>query len=123
MSAGVWSVSREGVSDLRRYWHERADQFIVSELVEFHSTLPEDSATMRASSDSVISLEGQLLCVVADSIRGLAAGLGGKKLKKDELLSEAFSKKALQKKLDDEKERREVLEALRASKNNVQTKK
>ena len=106
-----------------RYWRGRATDFTMSELVAFHSTLPEDSATMRASSDSVISLEGQLLCIVADSIRGLAAGLGGKKLKKDELLSEAFSKRALQKKLDDEKERREVLEASRASKSNVQTEK
>ena len=119
MSAGVWSVSHEGVSDLMRYWHGRATEFTMSELVAFHSTLPEDSATMRSTSDSVISLEGQLLCIVADSIRGLAAGLGGKKLKKDEMLSEAFSKKALQKKLEDEKERREVLEALRASKNVV----
>lgn len=119
MAAGVWSISREGVSDLQRYWHGRPSQFTVSELVAFHSTLPEDSATMRSTSDSVISLEGQLLCIVADSIRGLAAGLGGKKLKKDEMLSEAFSKKALQKKLEVEKERREVLEALRASKNVV----
>lgn len=111
------------MSDLRRYWHGRPSDFSLAELVAFHSTLPEDSATMRASSDSVISLEGQLLCIVADSVRGLAAGLGGKKLKKDELLSEAFSKKALQKKLAEEEERREVLEALRASKNVVQTKK
>lgn len=70
---------------------------------------------MRCSSDSVISINSQLLCMIVDSIRGLAAGLGGKRLKKEEMLSMSFSRKALEKRLHDEEEKRAVLEALKAS--------
>lgn len=116
MSAGTWALSREGLSDLRRYWKARPEELTVAELVAFRSTLPDDSATLRANSDSLIGLEAQLLCILIDSVRGLAAGLGGKRLKKTDLIAGSFSKQALEKKLHEEEEKEAVLAALRASK-------
>lgn len=86
ISALSWADTREGVSDLRRYWHGRADDFTTDELDAFLCTLPDDSATKKAANGWDVEMSTLLSAMTVDSIRQMAMGMGGKKMPKDKML-------------------------------------
>lgn len=53
----------------------------------YYSYLPIESATMIKASDTSVSFDTLLLAHILDAIRALSIGLGGKKMKDDDLIA------------------------------------
>ena len=115
-AAGSWALSRAGTADLLRYYHVRASELTVHELVCVWSCLPEDSATRREASDMAVTMDQQLVAILIDQVRALAAGLGGKKLQKKDQLSSRLTKKEMEKALEEQAARERIIEMAKEDK-------
>lgn len=115
-AAGSWSLSRAGTADLLRYYHVRARELSTHELVCCWSCLPEDSATRREASELAVTMDQQLVAMLIDQVRALAAGLGGKRLQKKDQLASKLTKKEMEKALEEQASRERVMELARADK-------
>lgn len=115
-AAGSWALSRAGTADLLRFYHVRARELTVHELVCCWSCLPEDSATRREASELAVTMDQQLTAMLIDQVRALAAGLGGKRLQKKDQLSLKLTKKEMEKALEEQASRERVMELARADK-------
>ena len=115
-AAGSWALSRAGTADLLRFYHLRARELTVHELVCCWSCLPEDSATRREASELAVTMDQQLAAMLIDQVRALAAGLGGKRLQKKDQLSLKLTKKEMEKALEEQASRERVMELARADK-------
>ena len=115
-AAGSWALSRAGTADLLRYYHCRARELSVHELVCVWSCLPEDSATRREASELAVTMDQQLTAMLIDQVRALAAGLGGKRLQKKDQLASKLTKKEMEKALEEQASRERVMELARADK-------
>lgn len=101
----------EGVSDLRRFWNGRSQDFTCAELVAFMATLPDESATSKVATDSEVGIETLLLASILDTLRQTASGQAGKKFPKDKLIAPSLSRESRRKKEKD----RELVERLKKS--------
>lgn len=115
-AAGSWALSRAGTADLLRFYHVRARELTVHELVCVWSCLPEDSATRREASELAVTMDQQLTAMLIDQVRALAAGLGGKRLQKKDQLASKLTKKEMEKALEEQASRERVMELARADK-------
>ena len=115
-AAGSWALSRAGTADLLRFYHVRARELTVHELVCVWACLPEDSATRREASELAVTMDQQLTAMLIDQVRALAAGLGGKRLQKKDQLSLKLTKKEMEKALEEQASRERVMELARADK-------
>ena len=115
-AAGSWALSRAGTADLLRFYHLRARELTVHELVCVWSCLPEDSATRREASELAVTMDQQLTAMLIDQVRALAAGLGGKRLQKKDQLASKLTKKEMEKALEEQASRERVMELARADK-------
>lgn len=115
-AAGSWALSRAGTADLLRFYHVRARELSVHELVCVWSCLPEDSATRREASELAVTMDQQLTAMLIDQVRALAAGLGGKRLQKKDQLASKLTKKEMEKALEEQASRERVMELARADK-------
>lgn len=115
-AAGSWALSRAGTADLLRYYHVRARELTVHELVCVWSCLPEDSATRREASELAVTMDQHLAAMLIDQVRALAAGLGGKRLQKKDQLASKLTKKEMEKALEEQAARDRVMELARADK-------
>lgn len=115
-AAGSWALSRAGTADLLRYYHVRACELTVHELVCVWSCLPEDSATRREASELAVTMDQQLTAILIDQVRALAAGLGGKRLQKNDQLSSKLTKKEMEKALAEQASRERLVELAKADK-------
>lgn len=115
-AAGSWALSRAGTADLLRFYHLRARELTVHELVCCWSCLPEDSATRREASELAVTMDQQLAAMLIDQVRALAAGLGGKRLQKKDQLASKLTKKEMEKALEEQASRERVMELARADK-------
>lgn len=115
-AAGSWALSRVGTADLLRFYHVRARELTVHELVCVWSCLPEDSATRREASELAVTMDQQLTAMLIDQVRALAAGLGGKRLQKKDQLASKLTKKEMEKALEEQASRERVMELARADK-------
>lgn len=115
-AAGSWALSRAGTADLLRFYHVRARELTVHELVCVWSCLPEDSATRREASELAVTMDQQLAAMLIDQVRALAAGLGGKRLQKKDQLASKLTKKEMEKALEEQAARDRVMELARADK-------
>ena len=115
-AAGSWALSRAGTADLLRFYHLRARELTVHELVCVWSCLPEDSATRREASELAVTMDQQLTAMLIDQVRALAAGLGGKRLQKKDQLASKLTKKEMEKALEEQASRDRVMELARADK-------
>ena len=115
-AAGSWALSRAGTADLLRYYHCRARELTVHELVCVWSCLPEESATRREASELAVTMDQQLTAMLIDQVRALAAGLGGKRLQKKDQLASKLTKKEMEKALEEQASRDRVMELARADK-------
>lgn len=115
-SAGSWALSRAGTADLLRYYHVRARELSVHELVCVWSCLPEESATRREASDMAVTMDQQMIAILIDQVRALAAGLGGKKLQKKDQLSSRLTKKEMEKALEEQVARERIIEMAKEDK-------
>lgn len=115
-AAGSWALSRAGTADLLRFYHVRARELSTHELVCVWSCLPEDSATRREASELAVTMDQQLTAMLIDQVRGLAAGLGGKRLQKKDQLASKLTKKEMEKALEEQAARDRVMELARADK-------
>lgn len=103
MMALWWIGTKEGVSDLRRFWGGRSDDFTIDEIVSFMDTLPDESSTNRATSDSTVSITTQLIASQLDVMRQIGYGLSGKNFPKHNLIVPKLSREVeRQKEKDDE---------------------
>ena len=115
-AAGSWALSRAGTADLLRYYHVRARELTVHELVCVWSCLPEDSATRREASELAVTMDQQLTAMLIDQVRALAAGLGGKRLQKKDQLASKLTKREMEKALAEQASRERIMELARADK-------
>ena len=115
-AAGSWALSRAGTADLLRYYHVRARELSVHELVCVWSCLPEDSATRREASDMAVTMDQQLTAILIDQVRALAAGLGGKRLQKKDQLSSKLTKREMEKAIEEQAARERIIEMAKADK-------
>ena len=115
-SAGAWALSRAGTADLLRYYHVRARELTVHELVCVWSCLPEESATRREASEMAVTMDQQLTAILIDQVRALAAGLGGKKLQKKDQLSSKLTKREMEKALEEQQARERIIEMAKEDK-------
>lgn len=115
-AAGSWALSRAGTADLLRFYHVRARELTVHELVCVWGCLPEDSATRREASELAVTMDQQLTAMLIDQVRALAAGLGGKRLQKKDQLASKLTKKEMEKALEEQAARDRVMELARADK-------
>lgn len=106
-------MSRVGLADCLRFYHARPTDFNIHEIVSIYTTLPSNSATTMDQSDSTVSMTDQLIAVLIDQVRGLAAGLGGKRLKSSDRISTALTKEAMRKRIDDERMKEELKDQVR----------
>lgn len=120
-SAGSWALSRVGTADLLRFYHCRASDLTVHELVCVWSCLPEDSATRREASEMAVTMDQQLIAILIDQVRALAAGLGGKKLQKKDQLSSKLTKKEMEKALEEQEARELIIEMAKEDKEKYNT--
>lgn len=87
MTAAInWSLTQEGVSDLRRFWNGRPTDFHIDELVAFFNTLPDEAATRKAVLGYDVSLNNMLTALIVDSIHELHMALARKKMKDSDRL-------------------------------------
>lgn len=115
-SAGSWALSRAGTADLLRYYHCRAHELTVHELVCVWSCLPDESATRREASEMAVTMDQQLIAILIDQVRALAAGLGGKKLQKKDQLASKLTKKEMEKAIEEQAARDRIIEMAKADK-------
>ena len=115
-AAGSWALSRAGTADLLRFYHCRARELTVHELVCVWSCLPEESATRRDASEMAVTMDQQLVAILIDQVRALAAGLGGKKLQKKDQLSSKLTKKEMEKALEEQQARERIIEMAKEDK-------
>ena len=120
-SAGSWALSRVGTADLLRYYHCRARELTVHELVCVWSCLPEDSATRREASDLAVTMDQQMIAILIDQVRALAAGLGGKRLQKKDQLSARLTKKDMEKAVEEQAARERIIEMAKEDKEKYNT--
>ena len=85
-----WSLTQEGVSDLRHFWNGKPTDFSVDELVAFFNTLPDEAATRKAIFGYDVSLNNMLTALIVDSIHELHMALARKKLKDSDRLFKSF---------------------------------
>lgn len=120
-SAGSWALSRVGTADLLQYYHCRARELTVHELVCVWSCLPEDSATRREASDLAVTMDQQMIAILIDQVRALAAGLGGKRLQKKDQLSARLTKKDMEKAVEEQAARERIIEMAKEDKEKYNT--
>lgn len=120
-AAGSWALSRAGTADLLRYYHVRARELSVHELVCVWSCLPEESATRREASEMAVTIDQQLTAILIDQVRSLAAGLGGKKLQKKDQISSRLTKKEMEKAIDEQAARERIIEMAKEDKEKYNT--
>lgn len=87
-----WLETVESVSDLRRFWNGRREDFNIYELCCFYDCLPSESATIINNSDYTVSIDILLLGVIADNLTGIAHMFSKKKIKESELILQMFRK-------------------------------
>ena len=63
-----------------------------------------------------VTIEQQLTAILIDQVRALAAGLGGKKLQKNEQLSSRLTKKEMEKALEEQAARERIIEMAKEDK-------
>lgn len=114
--AGSWALSRAGIADMLRFYQLRASELTLHELVACWACLPEDSATRREASELAVSIDQQLTAMLIDQVRALSAGLGGKRLKKSDQLASKLTKAEMQKAIDEQTRREQLLEMARRDK-------
>jgi hypothetical protein len=73
-------------------WGGRANDFETGELLCFYENLPDHSATKKAQMGLDVELPTYIVAVLIDVINSIAAGLGGKKLKAEDKLTNIFKK-------------------------------
>lgn len=95
-----WSLTQEGVSDLRRFWNGRPTDFHIDELVAFFNTLPDESSTKKAVNKYKASLDVMVSALVVDSINELHMALARKKMKDSDRLFNLLSEKDIENKED-----------------------
>lgn len=90
-SAIDWSLTQEGVSDLRRFWNGRPTDFNIDELVAFFNTLPDEAATRKAVLGYDVSLNNMLTALMVDAIREMHMDFARKKLKDSDRLFKSLN--------------------------------
>lgn len=88
----MWLETPLGIADMRRFYGMNAkkiDKYDITayDIACYYSYLPIESATMIKASDTSVSFDTLLLAHILDAIRALSIGLGGKKMKDDDLIA------------------------------------
>lgn len=90
----AWTETKQGVSDLRRFWDyssEEIDSIPFDELEAYYDTLPPESATItQANKLRGGDLSHLLMAGIKDEILSLRHGMAGKRVPKDAFMMEHF---------------------------------
>lgn len=104
---------------MRRFWHGKLEDFDDDEILAFFDTLPENSATLLKHSDAITSTTNMLLAQIVDSIRALGVGLGGHKMRKDQMMAAKLTKEAAEKTVHADEARKNVIKQLKENRGNL----
>lgn len=101
--------TKQGISDLQRFWHGAPWDFDLDRLEAFYDCLPTESSTFQALAKLSVDFGSYLNAMVIDSIRALHIGMAGKKMKKDQRIASIFTE-------DEKKDEKGRSPAVRAAK-------